>query len=116
MANKPIILAANHDVGSAQAMIPALKVLSQDFKIVPVAWPESPAFVAFQQAGLEPHIFSAWRSQPREIIEELLFGKLKPVLVLLGISTTDQGPETLILEVKNNCMRYEIPIAFIYET
>lgn len=115
---KPVILAANYDVGSAQAMIPALRVLSQDFRIVPMAWSDSPAFAAFKQAGFDPPVLSRAGGNERTNVDGvlLLLKEFKPILILLGLSTTDQGTETIILELQDSLRHLDIPVAFIYET
>lgn len=111
MADKKRILALNHDIGSVLAMIPALKVLGHEFEIIPIARPESPAFGAFKQAGFDP----MW-DFPINTLDEVC-RELQPALIVVGLSTTQQGPETVMLGLKaEHALEKSIPIAFIYET
>lgn len=112
---KPVILAANHDVGSVQAMIPALRVLAKDFNIVPLAWPDSPAFKAFLQAGFIPPVLDEWQIHNTWAYVYALGESLKPILTLVGLSTTEKGPETIILGLKSR-LSWNSPVAFLYET
>lgn len=118
MADRKTILAVNHDMSSVQAMIPALQVLKEEFNVVPITWPDSPAYATFKQAGFEPQSFFESRYHPERLVKRLLFDlRLNPILVLLGVSTTNDGPETSFLKFKdcNPLMDY-IPFVCIYET
>lgn len=98
------IFATNHDMGSAQAMVPALRKLKEmGLEVVTSAIPEAPAFGVFTAAGFEPKMPSF----------DSMFLTDRPDLVLVGISVNDQGSEKLVLRA---ALDAEVPTAFIVET
>ncbi|MBI4138607.1 hypothetical protein HY479_00460 [Candidatus Uhrbacteria bacterium] len=119
------LFATNHDMGSAQAMAPALHVLQQQGSEV-VAFvngatlrpqdhpdvsqeelPEAPASQIFRAAGLDTRTIQGDSDLRSMIASE------KPDLVLVGISAPDYGSEKMALKA---AIELGIPVAFIVET
>lgn len=100
------LLATNSDVGSANAMIPALKRIAgePESSVITVATAGSPAFQAFSMAGFNP-IDTA---DTERLLEEK-----DPDVVLVGIGTGDQTVEKVVLLA---AVLKRIPVVVVVES
>jgi len=106
------LFATNHDVGSAQAMIPVLSQLkARGDAVLTFSVQDAPAGVAFQLAGLGPLIQSP-ELVNLQTIRSILEVE-KPDAILVGVSNKDDGSEKLALQA---AVEMGIPSLVVLET
>jgi hypothetical protein len=115
-SSRSTILATNRDIGSANAMIPALKVLQEKrWNVITLAQRTTPAFEAFQRAGLNP--MSRTECGEEKAITAPSMNRVlnteKPDVVFVGISSLEETSEKTALAA---AVEKKIPTAVIIET
>lgn len=135
MRPRRTVFATNHDMGSAQAMVPALLALRQEgyevrtfaqhrgslpddptdpFSTPPSGHVQTPAYGVFEDAGLEPECLQTYRESVCDAdFMKGLFHTIDPSVVLVGVSTQDDGSEKAALIAAKQA---GIPVVAIIES
>ncbi len=135
MRSRRTVFATNHDMGSAQAMIPALLALRQEgyeirtfaqhqgplpddptdpFSTPPTGQPQTPAYEIFEAAGLAPTCLRSHKSLVCDAnFMSRVFRAIDPSVVLVGVSTQDDGSEKAALIAAKQA---KIPVVVIIES